>query len=313
MANATDELRGRRRLVCAPRPPWTDSPIDPGFDFNVLAYSQSSARQWNSSSAIDFGDIGLNDFCVECWMRYFPDGQNWYRSDASPVGFNSVFCGFNVNIGAGNNFFGLGFDALNASATFGTGQSPPGNVYQVTGTPPDDGEWHHWCVNYDRSNLMTFYIDGVSLGTADISAEVANNITDGDNYYIGTLHAVTGVGGDTRAMGVLGAAAFHKQLLTVSEIKDSVFGQRTQLVTNTSARYDIRDTVRLNPSTLAFMDPETTAEYVPNGWVQQVRRTTLSATPLPYLLLQDSSGNDNHVGLRVPSFNHWVSFDPTWK
>jgi hypothetical protein len=314
MANATDQIIGRRRLVCAPRTPW-DPFDDPGnYEFNATTYTQSMMDDYTGGSALSYGNLGLNDLSIECWMRYFPDGSNWYRNDATPAGHNSIFCGYNMNIGAGNNYFGLGLDALNASATFGTGTNPPGNVYQVTGTPPDDGEWHHWCNTCDRSGLMTFYIDGVLLGTVDISAEVANNMTDGDRYYIGTLRALDMLGGTVRAMGLIGAAAFHTQVLTVAEIKDSVMGRRTQQVTNTVCRYDYRITYKINPDRLIWYDPDTSGEYTPNGWTQEVRRINFPvAAPSPYVVLQDLSGNGYDAGLRTSSPNQWFTFDPTWK
>jgi hypothetical protein len=162
---------------------------------------------------------------------------------------------------------------------------------------------------------MTLYIDGVSLGTTDISAEVATNIASGSVYYIGSTISSAGPGQPSRCMGFIGAAAFHTQVLTVAEIKDSVMGRRTQLVTNTVCRYDYRVTYRLNSEQVGFYDPETTSSYLPNGWPRDVRRTNWDplVNPQPYIVLQDLSGNGNDAGLRVPTFNHWVSYDPSWK
>jgi hypothetical protein len=314
MADSTTVYDGSRRLVCAPRTPW-DPEDDPGnYQFNAITYQSTMMEEWDNSAAIDYGNIGLNDRSVECWMRYFPDGDNWYRSEATPVGFNSVFCGWFNGPPLGQNIFGLGFDGLLASASFGYGRNPPTTTYQVTGTAPDDGDWHHWCMVCDRSGLMTFYIDGVSLGTTDISAEGANNIASGNRYYIGTLRALNMVGGTARCMGIIGSAAFHNEVLTVAEIKDSVMGRRTQLVTNTVCRYDYRITYRLNPDRLAFYDPDTSGDYTPTGWTRDVRRTNFPvAAPSPYIVLQDLSGNGFDAGLRCSTPNHWVTYDPSWK
>ena len=310
MADSSDQSIGRRRLVCAPRAPWRGG-LDDGYNknyrFNTLADSQAGWIVDFTRNAIVFPIIGLDDYSLEVWFRHFP-WPTYYRNNATPVGFNSVMCGYWV----AGNYHGLGFDGNNCVMSFGRGTVPPGWIFDVAVVPPQDGEWHHWCATYARAGNATFYIDGVVQGAVDISAQVATNIDDTGRRYIGMNRALDAFLGTAHHMGLTGAFAFHRAVLTTAEIKDSVMGRRVQTLVTTEGAWDFRANYYIPPENVRFYDAETDPIYIPQGWTRDVRRASLSALPF-YLIIPDLSGNSRDMNLRSSPSSYWVSFDPSWK
>ena len=288
------------------------------YEFNVLAALSSPARTgyYIGNDWIDFGLIGLGDLSIEMWFRYFPDGQPTYRDAGLPVGTNGIVTGWSSAPfgGVGSNTFGLGFDGMNATSVFGYGRNPPSPFYQIVGAAPQDGEWHHWCGTYDRSGFMNFYIDGRAVAAAvDISAEVAFNIATGDARYVGASTKIPTIILPSRGLGLTGAAAFHTSILTGAQIRASVFGRTTQFLPTTVGAWNFNVYTILSPENLGFMDAETFLDHRPNGWAHAVHRPKGLALPLPSIVVHDLSRQGREMGLFTPTFNHYVSLDPSWK
>jgi len=287
------------------------------YEFNVVSSMNGEiySPYWvPPGDSLDFGDIGLNDMSIEMWFRYFPDGDPIFRTPAGLFYPNGILCGY-FSTFSGANSFGLGFDGMNASCTFGYGNFPPDPVYQITGAAPQDGDWHHWCMTCDRSGFMNFYIDGRVVGAAvDISPEVAVNIGLVSRYRdVGfNSHSPDGIA-PARGLGLTGAAAFHTSVLTDAQIRASVFGRTTQFLPTTQGAWNFNVYTILSPENLGFMDAETFLDHRPNGWPRAVHRPTGLALPLPCIVVHDLSGSGRDMGLYTAHLNYYVSLDPSWK
>ena len=315
MSNSADDVIGRRRLVCVPRAPWKADEVEvlTNWEWNVTTGYNAAWLYQPFGTYITFPNIGVNDLSMEAWVRYFPDGLGFLWDAGINTGWNATFMSYPYR----NNSLGLGFSNLNASMTFGTGLAPPDNVYQVTGAAPQDGEWHHWCGVCDRSGLMRFYIDGVLLGTVDISADVATDIAPAWQQLVAmTTHAFEPPAGPTHSMGVMGAFAFHYQTLTAAQIKDSVMGRRCQVVAGTVVYCDTRVRVRSAPGSMSVFDAEDLTPFVssrvPHGWQREVRRLRAVTALSGYEYLVDLSGSGRNVAVETPG-QVWTTLDPSWK
>ena len=54
--------------------------------------------------------------------------------------------------------------------------NPPGGTFAFVSKTQNVRGWHYWTVNFDRSANMELFLDGTSLGTASIAADVALDV-----------------------------------------------------------------------------------------------------------------------------------------
>ena len=145
---------------------------------------------------IDFGSVltGTGDFTVSAW----------FSTDSTSYSY----------------IYGKG---LEASAADGIGIAQQGSFYGAIG----DGSgrtvlansgsvsvstWYHYSVTFDRDGLATKYVNGVSIGTDDISARAGDIGSDTD--YIGRFGSQSGGFFD----GKIDDVRAYNRLLTQAEI-----------------------------------------------------------------------------------------------
>lgn len=178
-----------------------------------------------SSNRFDAGvtlTIGLQDYAWEGWVMPFGPGPD------SRMHIGLMYTGASANgLHFDMNDAGVGPYVYSSFVMVGT--------YSVTGakvavTPG----WHHYAVNYDRSNLATVYIDGTSVDTVDISAWVAQN--NNQAWYVSLGAGST----DTTPMAI-GPMAFHlNTLLTTAQLADSLVNRYVQSSAATYGLWDPR-------------------------------------------------------------------------
>ena len=290
---------------------------------NCAAWFSDQIRDINGTS-IAFPAIGLDDFSIECWHLHLPDGELWDHDDNAPTGvFNAMHTGYRGYLaGAGDNSLGLGYSGNQAIMTFGYGRTWAGHVYPVLAALPDDGEWHHWCATYNRAGNATFYIDGAVQGAIGIAAEAAVNMTTcGTSRFIAVNSGLITGTLDRHAMGLTGAAAFHRTVLDAEQIKKSVFDRTVQVLATTEGAWDFRVMEQFRPEYVTWTD---TTEFLAasgrvfTGWTYHIGNfsfsyysPTLGAFYTP-LVLKDLSGNGYDIGVNQAANRH-LSFDPRWK
>ncbi len=134
-------------------------------------------------SSLNFG--ASTDFTVSCWAKYTADG----------------YMGL-VSKGVGGEDGGWEVVISNANGKlYGRIEQTGGASVSVESSLEyNDGNWHHFVVVYDRSALMTLYVDGSATGnTGDISSigdiDTTHSLdigrqTSGANYFTGNLDGV---------------------------------------------------------------------------------------------------------------------------
>lgn len=132
-----------------------------------------------STDHVDMGDVldpGTNDITVS-W---------WYRSPALAGATD-----FHVEKGArstGDAGFSVGTKqaTIRLFARFGDGTTRVESTAGTSLSGFDDDEWHHLAVSFDRSSIVTFYVDGQSEAGDSIATYDGTNVTNGSrNFGIG--------------------------------------------------------------------------------------------------------------------------------
>jgi len=82
-----------------------------------------------------------------------------------------------------------------------------------TGTPVNDGDWHFIVLNYNGNGNMEVFVDNVSNGTVDVSANGAINIPD---FFIGAGNSFGNISSPANA--TLDEVGFRERLLSIEEI-----------------------------------------------------------------------------------------------
>ena len=134
---------------------WTDADVQPiipqlGFQsFNQLAWFDG-LHDYSSVANNSALDMGTGDFTISCWVMT----NGAVSSSAFLVDRNHV-TSYSVYIVSGG--------AVKVAIH--------GSYLSISGHDIDDGKWHHVVASYDRSGNLNVYIDGVLVGTADISGD----------------------------------------------------------------------------------------------------------------------------------------------
>lgn len=173
--------------------------------------------------------------------------------------------------------------------------------------------WTYLCCNFDRSGDMEMFDNGSSIGTADISADVAVNVPAHGIYPMVGQSSILGITDalDDDPSGLilpwyspLAGFAIHSRLLTPSEISANNAALNTGDYPETQVRYNFRTFVDgLGASVVPPGDTSLDHISVFNKW---------TVTPNPYeaelfspegangtLHIEDLSGNGRHFGLQT--------------
>ena len=97
-------------------------------------------------------------------------------------------------------------------------------VVQTFAGSPDliDDAWHHLVINYDRDGDATGFVDGVNIGTIDISASNGNNISNSQDLWIGNFSLSS-----NKFIGVMDELAIWGRTLTENEVS-SIYNNGSQ-------------------------------------------------------------------------------------
>lgn len=220
---------------------------DAGENFkpNVMVYggfADNEGNLWQTT----WGPASprTNDFAIEAWIkRNYPDSiTNWDSAAASAQGYG--FTGWHVPSsaiqgGAG----GFWFRGTNFEAVYATDNSWSGQV-GITAVLPFG--WCHVAVNFDRSDNMTLYVNGVSMGTAAITTEDMQWSSPG-MILCDVTNAQAASGKVHPPYRIAGLAFHNSTLLTVAQIQNSVDNITLQSLgtSTTVSRVMVSDTVLL--------------------------------------------------------------------
>ncbi len=135
--------------------------------------------------------IGLSDYTIMTWVKLTIDQTHFIIGSDITNNPNPLY----VNSGTGRIRTALG----------ATGFSPAVPSNNIT------GQWRHLAISLDRDANADFVINGVSEGTADISAKAAINLAIG-HLYIG--YSVN----PGFALGLIGLSKLFLSALTAASI-----------------------------------------------------------------------------------------------
>lgn len=280
-------------------------------------------------TAHDWVDVGTSDWSGECWFRYHPPfgfGTTWPN-----LSYNSTQCmlvGFFGTVGESHGIILAGSTVAAKFSEWG------GATYNCTGTLASlNGQWQHLAVTMDRDGLMSLYIDGVAVGTVDISGSAAYDVT-GANAGRRYAHINGYPVGGTRnfyTSGFMAGWAFHRRVLTAAEIRAAWIGRKMTLTPDTEhhvwcAHQQWDFTTPFDPNatdnngTIGFMtndaSPYVGHGMVIDGWNREsytyYRSDSTSGPPANYMI--DWSAQRKHVllynngGIAGPL----MTFDDTW-
>jgi uncharacterized protein (TIGR02145 family) len=149
-------------------------------------------------------NMGLNSWTLSCWVKFNSGsglqgiiGKTSYRGY---VGRYSLYIEFN-----------------NLHAFF-----QPDVNYSVTTpiAPYLDNKFHNLVMTIDRSSMMYFYIDGVSVGTPlNVSGTSGINLNSSiDNFYIGSYGSSNGQNPFSFLNGNVSQASIYNRALTAAEV-----------------------------------------------------------------------------------------------
>jgi len=123
-------------------------------------------------------NMGLNSWTVSCWVK-FDGGTSGFMGIIGKTSYRGI-----------PGRYGIYIDN-NTLVAFCT---PTGNVIVSTPiTPYLDYNFHNLVMTINRSSMMSFYIDGISVGIPyNISSSVSANLISTDNFYIGSYGSADG-------------------------------------------------------------------------------------------------------------------------
>lgn len=124
----------------------------------------------NTYATTTIGTIGTNEFTIECWV-YWP-------TVSGPEGI------FEINTQVASSSQTNTISVFTRSSTYSYNWAFATNGTQVNSTtPPTANTWHHVALVRNSSNLITLYIDGVSLITRTDATNIqATTLTIGRYY-----------------------------------------------------------------------------------------------------------------------------------
>ncbi|MDP3402798.1 MAG: LamG-like jellyroll fold domain-containing protein [bacterium] len=166
-----------------------------------------------TDDSVGFGAVnsmGTSDFTLAVWFK---------TSDTDAV--------TQVLIGKNGPGYLMALDAegklrfnLTDNVTFVNGSK--GSDYR-------DGTWHHAAITFDRSGDATYYIDGVAIGTTDISTQSGSLNDSGSSLVLGQS------GNNMFFNGSMDDVRIYTRVLSAGEVTLLASGENTAAVTSVTA------------------------------------------------------------------------------
>ncbi len=164
-----------------------------------------------TSPYVNFGSIlnqttGSFSYCI--WAKYSTQNSNNNYPGIISTDHGSAGYGLLVDTagGATDNF---PFGSIGDGAT---------GAYVSAVSAKNDGLWHHYAVTVDRSaQLLTFYIDGVSQGSADTTA-VGSVSNPAESLLVGQRNDNTGI--QNPFTGSVDDFRFYSRAVTANDVAE---------------------------------------------------------------------------------------------
>ena len=159
---------------------------------------------------ISFGNIlnmGLNSWTISCWVKF--DGGTGLMGIIGKTSYRSNECRYSIYINDNNlvAFFQPSISSIIATTPL---------------TPYLDNKFHNIVLTINRTSMMNFYIDGVSVATAiDVSNTISMNPNSSDNFYIGSYASSDGQSPLYFFKGNIGQALIYNRALTATEVSNN--------------------------------------------------------------------------------------------
>ncbi len=154
-----------------------------------------------------FGNIlnmGLNSWTLSCWVK-FNTGS----------GLQGIIGKTSYRAYVGRYSFYIEYDNLHAFFQ-------PNNNYSITTpiAPYLDNKFHNLVMTIDRTSMMYFYIDGISVGTPlNVSGTSSINLNSStDNFYIGSYGSSNGQSPFSFFNGSVGQALIYNRAISATEV-----------------------------------------------------------------------------------------------
>ena len=149
-------------------------------------------------------NIGINDISIQMWVK------------TTKVNFN-----YPMAQGGGSNSSserGVGIGLTGAGYVYGFINSANTRIFVNTNPikSVNDGNWHNIAGVWDRSDKLTWYVDGVFDQEGDISSTDGQSITLEKDLYIGTYGSA--VNNQGTFYGNIGPAYVYMRTLSTAEI-----------------------------------------------------------------------------------------------
>jgi hypothetical protein len=155
---------------------------------------------------ISFGNIlnmGLASWTISCWAKF--DGVSPLMGIIGKTSYRS-------NQGR----FALYIDNTNLNAFF---QPLTNNLISTSIGPYLDNQFHNLVVTINRTSMMHFYVDGISVGTPiDISSSSSIDLSNTDKFYIGSYGSSDGQNPLYFFKGNMGQALIYNRALSSQEV-----------------------------------------------------------------------------------------------
>ena len=179
------------------------------------------AAYFNGSSYIEIAtgalDISTTDFSVTAWIM--PHGNAEY--DCVFAKRDSDNDGFQFDMRSGANAFGGAIDDADSTTVSSAGSA---------GSIPD-GTWHHVCAVVDRSDKITYYLDGAFSSESGSITSMGASVESSSPFVIGAKkYANNTVAGQFN--GYICNVGLWSRTLTQPEIKSIMWKQYADLTTS---------------------------------------------------------------------------------
>ena len=159
---------------------------------------------------ISFGNIlnmGLNSWTISCWVKF--DGGTGLMGIIGKTSYRSNEGRYSIYINDNNlvAFFQPSISSIIATTPL---------------TPYLDNKFHNIVLTINRTSMMNFFIDGVSVATAiDVSNTISMNPNSSDNFYIGSYASSDGQSPLYFFKGNIGQALIYNRALTATEVSNN--------------------------------------------------------------------------------------------
>jgi hypothetical protein len=156
---------------------------------------------------VSFGNIlnmGLASWTISCWVKF--DGGSGLMGIIGKTSYRSYEGRYSIYI-----------DDNNLVAFFQPG--PSRMIISTPLTPYLDNKFHNLTLSINRSSMMYFYVDGISVGTPiDVSSTSSFNPNSSDKFYIGSYGSSDGQNPLYFFKGNIGQAFIYNRAISAQEV-----------------------------------------------------------------------------------------------